>query len=75
MNVQTIHSVVQDETVLKFNSLKDYFRCIEFLDERNLKWTPLTYSSLKDKASIRVAEHELIIITNRFGMDKWLKSY
>ncbi len=75
MNVQTIHSVVQDETVLKFNSLKDYFRCIEFLDQKKLNWTPLTYSSLKDKASIRVPENVLQIITDKFGLDKWQNWY
>lgn len=70
MNVQIKHSVVQDESVVKFDSLKDYFRCIEFLDDSNLTWKPLTYSSRKDKASIRVPEHVVQIITKKYGIDK-----
>lgn len=68
MKVQIIHSEVQDMTVLKFTSLKDYFRCLEFLDGSKLSWIPLTYSSAKDTASIRVDEHVLNIITKRYGV-------
>ncbi len=70
MNVQIKHSVVQDESVIKFSTLNDYFKCIGFLDESNLKWTPLTYSSNKNRASIRVNEHVLNIITKKFGIYK-----
>lgn len=70
MNIQIKHSIVRDESVLKFKSLNDYFRCIEFLDESNLMWTPLTYSSKKDTASIRVNEHVLQIITKKYGIYK-----
>lgn len=70
MKVEIQHSIVQDMTVIKFNSLKDYFRCLEFMQIKNLQWTPLTYSSAKDSASIRVNESVLNKVTKRFSIGK-----
>lgn len=70
MKVEIQHSIVQDMTVIKFMTLKDYFRCLEFMQIKNLQWTPLTYSSVKDNASIRVNESVLNKITKRFGIGK-----
>ena len=70
MKIEIKHSVVQDESVLKFFKLKDYFRCIEFLDNSSLKWKPLKYSSTNDTASIRVNESVLKIVTNKFCINK-----
>lgn len=70
MKVETQHSIIQDMTVIKFNSLKDYFRALDFLDSNMLQWTPLKYSSRNDTASIRVSEHVLNIFSNKFGIGK-----
>lgn len=70
MKVEIQHSIVQDMTVIKFLSLKDYRFCLNFLQMKNLQWTPLTYSSVKDTASIRVNESVLNKISKRFGIGK-----
>ena len=70
MKVTMQHSIVQDMTVIKFNSLKDYFRALDFLDSNGLKWTPLKYSSREDTASIRLSEQVLNIFSNKFGIGK-----
>lgn len=70
MKVDVTHSIVQDMSVVKFFSLGDYRRCISFLQSSKLSWTPLKYSSAKDSASIRVDEHVLNIITDKFGVNK-----
>ncbi|AMM43651.1 hypothetical protein FDG95_gp086 [Pectobacterium phage vB_PcaM_CBB] len=70
MKVEMQHSIVQDMTVIKFNSLKDYFRALDFLGSTGLEWTPLKYSSKNDTASIRVNEHVLNIFSNKFGIGK-----
>ena len=70
MKVEVQHSIVQDMSVVKFFSLGDYRRCIEFLQNSKLDWTPLKYSSKEDTASIRVAENVLNKITNKFGVNK-----
>lgn len=70
MNVEVKHSIEQDMSVIKFNSLKDYRRTLDFLYKNALSWTPLTYSSIQNTASIRVDEHVLNIITNKFGVGK-----
>lgn len=70
MKLEVTHSIVQDMTVVKFLSLGEYRRCIAFLQKSKLEWTPLTYSSAKDTASIRVGEIVLNIITNKFGEKK-----
>lgn len=69
MKVEITHSIVQDMSVVKFNHLSDYFRCIGFLDSSNLNWEPLKYSSAKDTASIRVNEHVLNVISKRYGVN------
>lgn len=68
MKVQVLHSIVQDMSVVKFNSLSDYSRCIKFLHNSNLPWVPLKYSSAENSASIRVDEDVLLTITKRFGI-------
>lgn len=68
MKVQIIHSVVQDMSVVKFKTLNDYFRCISFLDDNNLQWEPLKFSSKYDTASIRLNEHVLNIICKKYGV-------
>ncbi|SOK58340.1 g063 [Yersinia phage fHe-Yen9-04] len=70
MKVEVQHSIVQDMSVVKFLSLKDYHRALDFLDKNGLSWTPLKYSSRLDTASIRVSEHVLTIITDKFGIGK-----
>lgn len=70
MNVEIQHSIIQDMTIIKFNSLHEYRRVLEFLDESMLSWTPLKYSSKNDTASIRIDEHVLTIITEKFGIGK-----
>jgi hypothetical protein len=70
MKVEITHSIVQDMSVVKFNKLSDYFRCIQFLDSRALAWEPLKYSSAKDTASIRVNEVVLNAISKRYGVGK-----
>lgn len=70
MNVEITHSIVQDMSVVKFNKLSDYFRCIQFLDSRSEVWEPLKYSSANDTASIRVSEPVLKVISKRFGVGK-----
>lgn len=70
MKVEIQHSIVQDMTVIKFNTLKDYFRALDFLDSNGLDWTPLKYSSRNDSASIRLTEHVLNIFSNKFGVGK-----
>jgi|AGFT01.1.fsa_nt_gi hypothetical protein len=70
MKVEVTHSVVQDMSVVKFFSLGDYRRCIAFLHKAKLEWIPLKYSGAKDTASIRVGEHVLNIITDKFGVNK-----
>lgn len=68
MRVQIKHSVVQDCTVVKFESLKDFYKCIEFLDTAMLQWEPLSYSARLDTASIRVQEPVLNKITKKYGI-------
>lgn len=70
MKITATHSIVQDMTVIKFYSIKDYFRCLEFIDSCNLDYKPLTFSSKKDTATIRVSEPVLQIITQKFGVGK-----
>lgn len=70
MKVEVLHSIVQDMTVIKFLSLKDYHRALDFLDTNGLSWTPLKYSSKNDTASIRVSEHVLTVFTKKFGIGK-----
>ena len=70
MKITVTHSIVQDMTVIKFHSIQDYFRCLEFIDNSNLTYVPLTFSSVKDNASIRVSEPVLQIITQKFGVGK-----
>ena len=70
MKVYVSHSIIQDMTVVKFFSLGDYRRCIAFLQKSKLEWVPLKYSSKNDTASIRVNEHVLNIITDKFGVNK-----
>ncbi|AQW88600.1 hypothetical protein pEaSNUABM50_00073 [Erwinia phage pEa_SNUABM_50] len=70
MKVEVEHSIIQDMSVIKFLSLKDYHRALDFLDTNGLSWTPLKYSSRLDTASIRVSEGVLNIITNKFGIGK-----
>lgn len=70
MKVEVQHSIVQDMSVVKFLSLKDYFRCIKFLEESKLQWTPLKYSSTNDTASIRCDEAVLNKITKRYSIGK-----
>lgn len=70
MKVQVKHSIVQDESVIKFLSLKDYERALKFLQESNLAWVPLKYSSRDDTASIRVTEEVLRVFSKRFGVGK-----
>ncbi|AFC21531.1 hypothetical protein GAP32_083 [Cronobacter phage vB_CsaM_GAP32] len=70
MKVEMQHSIVQDMTVIKFISLKDYFRALDFLDSSGLEWTPLKYSSKNDTASIRLSENVLKIFSNKFGIGK-----
>lgn len=70
MKVEISHSIVQDMSMVKFNKLSDYFRCISFMDSANLEWEPLTYSSAKDTASIRVNEMVLTKICKRYGVTK-----
>ena len=70
MKVQVQHSIVQDMTVIKFNSLKDYRRGLDFLDSHGLEWTPLKYSSRDDTASIRLSEHVLKKFSDKFGIGK-----
>lgn len=70
MKVEISHSVIQDMSVVKFNKLSDYFRCISFLDNSKLDWEPLKYSSKNDTGSIRVNEHVLNVISKRYGVQK-----
>lgn len=70
MKVEVQHSIIQDMTVIKFISLNDYRRALDFLDANGLSWTPLKYSSKDDTASIRVNEHVLTVMTNKFGIGK-----
>lgn len=75
MKVEVQHSIVQDMSVVKFLSLKDYFRCIKFLEESQLQWTPLKYSSSNDTASIRCDESVLVKISKRFGVGKYNEAH
>lgn len=70
MKVEVTHSIIQDMSVVKFFSLGDYSRCIAFLQNAKQEWIPLKYSSKNDTASIRVGEHTLNIITDKFGVNK-----
>lgn len=70
MKVEVEHSIIQDMSVVKFLSLKDYRRVLDFMDKTGLSWTPLKYSSINDSASIRVSERVLNKITDKFGMNK-----
>lgn len=70
MKVQIKHSIVQDMTVIKFNSLNDYRRGLDYLDTHGLEWTPLTYSSREDTASIRLSENVLKKFSDKFGIGK-----
>ena len=70
MKVEVKHSIVQDESVIKFNSLKDYYRTLKFLQQNGFSWVPLKYSSSSNTASIRVTEDVLNAFTNRFGIGK-----
>jgi hypothetical protein len=70
MKVEISHSIEQDMTVIKFNTLKDYFRALKFLDANGLSWTPLKYSSRNDTASIRVSERVLRNFSDKFGIGK-----
>ncbi|WEM33159.1 hypothetical protein EJP02_098 [Escherichia phage EJP2] len=72
MKVQIMHSVVQDMSVVKFSTLSDYFRCIEFMDTNGILWEPVKYSSRNDTASIRVDEVALNKICKRYGVQKCL---
>lgn len=68
MQLEMIHSVVQDSTVIKFKSLENYYRVLEFIDENNIPYKPLTFSSRKDTASILVDEKALQIICKKYGV-------
>ena len=68
MKLEISHSIVQDMSVVKFKSLKDYFSCISFLDSLSVSWEPLKYSSINDTASIRVSEQVLNKICKRYGV-------
>lgn len=70
MKVEIKHSIVQDTSVVKFLSLDDYYRALKFLQNNDYSWTPLTYSSRNNTASIRVDEHVLQKLATRFGMRK-----
>lgn len=70
MKVEIKHSVVQDTSVIKFFTLNDYYRVLKFLQNGEFAWTPLTYSSAKNTASIRVGEAVLQKISDRFGVGK-----
>jgi len=70
MKVEMQHSIVQDMTVIKFKSLKDYRRGLDFLGSNGLEWTPLKYSSREDTASIRVTEDVLKKFSDKFGIGK-----
>lgn len=70
MKVQIQHSIVQDMSVIKFDSLQEYFRGIEFLDKSNLEYDTLKYSSVLNIASIRVNEFVLNKFSKRFGIGK-----
>lgn len=70
MKVQIQHSIVQDMSVIKFETLKDYFRGIEFLDNSNLEWEAVKYSSVLNTASIRCSELVLNKFSKRFGIGK-----
>lgn len=66
MKVDVQHSVIQDFSVIKFYKLEDYFKCIKFLSNSDLEWTPLKYSSISNTASIRIDEVVLQKISKRF---------
>lgn len=70
MKVDIQHSIVQDMSIVKFFSLSDYRKCIQFLQSNNLQWTPLKYSSVNDTASIRVSEDVLLKMTKRYKVGK-----
>ncbi|BEH88310.1 hypothetical protein [Klebsiella phage phiKp_21] len=70
MKVQIQHSIVQDMSVVKFNNLHDFFRCIDFLDNSCLEYDMIKYSSVLDTASIRVNELVLHKFSKRFGIGK-----
>lgn len=70
MKVEVKHSIVQDESVIKFFSLKDYYRALKFFQQNDLSWVPLKYSSKLDTASVRVSENVLNVFTKRFGVGK-----
>lgn len=70
MKVQIQHSIVQDMSIVKFLSLNDYRRCLQYLQNNNLQWTPVKYSSANDTASIRVSEDVLNKMTKKYGMGK-----
>lgn len=68
MKLNIMHSEVQDTTVIKFGNLDDYYKVLNFLDDCSLPYTPLTYSSRKDTASIRVNEITLDIVCKKYGV-------
>lgn len=70
MKVQVLHSIVQDESVIKFFSLKDYERALKYFQKSDLAWVPLKYSSAQDTASVRVTEDVLSAFSKRFGVGK-----
>lgn len=70
MKVDIQHSIVQDMSVVKFKSLTDYRNCLQYLQNNGLEWTPLTYSSAKNTASIRVSEDVLLKLTKRYKVGK-----
>ena len=66
MKVDIQHSIVQDMSVVKFKTLTDYRNCLQYLQSNGLQWIPLTYSSAKNTASIRVSEDVLLKLTKRY---------
>lgn len=70
MKVEVKHSIVQDESVIKFFSLQDYYRALKFLQRSELSWTPLKFSSSTNTATIRVTEDVLRVFSNKFGIGK-----